>query len=256
MMGILSFLDPVLNLLFGPLLQLSYFWAILILSVIISLLITLIYKWTTDQNLMKQLKGETKALQKQMKELKDRPEEMMKVQKEMMQTNWKYMSHSLRPMLFTFIPIILIFGWMNAHLAYAPIFPGQEFQVSARFANGDVQGNASITVPEGITLISEDTQQIEAKEATWTMKGPSGAYVLEVEYGGKIFTKDLLITKEKNYVSVQKPIKDGGALKAIGIKNAPVKILNLFGWKVGWLGTYIIFSIVASMLLRKGLKVY
>jgi uncharacterized membrane protein (DUF106 family) len=32
--------------------------------------------------------------------------------------------------------------------------------------------------------------------------------------------------------------------------------MNLFGWEVGWLGTYIVFSIVFSMGLRKILKLH
>ena len=253
-MGIFSFLDPVLNFLFDPLLGLSYFWAILILSLLISLLITLIYKWTTDQNLMKQLKQETKELQKEMKQLKAHPEQMTKVQKKMMETNMKYMTKSFKPMLYTFLPIILIFGWMNAHLAYIPLAPGQEFIVTTVFTDSNL-GNVSMTVPEGITLLSGATQTIAAKEASWAMKGDEGEYLLEVTYRGQSYTKNMQITTEKVYAPVQKRVRDG-ELRAIVIQNKPVKILNLFGWKLGWLGTYIIFSIISSMGFRRMLKVY
>jgi len=135
-MGIFSFLDPVLNFVLGPLLLLMPFWALLIISFVISLLIVLIYKWITDQNLMRQLKEEQKELQKQMKELKAHPEEAMKVQKQLMQTNMKYMGQSMKPTLITFIPIILIFGWLQGHLAYEPIMPGQEFSAIVNFEEG------------------------------------------------------------------------------------------------------------------------
>ena len=55
-MGFFSFLDPVLNAIFDPLLSLGPFWALLVISLIVSTLITLIYKWVTDQDLMKRLK--------------------------------------------------------------------------------------------------------------------------------------------------------------------------------------------------------
>ena len=56
----------------------------------------------------------------------------------------------------------------------------------------------------------------------------------------------------------KEPIKriKGEVIKSIEIGNAPKKLLNLFGWEIGWLGTYIIFSIMFSLVIRKIIKVY
>jgi len=113
-MVVTNLLDPVLR----PLLNLPIFWVVAILSTSISFIITIVYKLMTDQNLMKQLKDEMKELQNEMKELRNNPEKMMEVQKKAMQTNSKYMMQSMKSTLITFIPIILIFGWMNANIAY------------------------------------------------------------------------------------------------------------------------------------------
>jgi uncharacterized membrane protein (DUF106 family) len=110
-MGFFSFLDPVMDVVFGWLLNLSYFWAIFILSFVLAIMISLIYKYTTNQSLMKDLKMEIKELQKETKTLKHDPKQMMSVQKKAMETNMKYMMHSMKPMIFTFIPIIIIFIW-------------------------------------------------------------------------------------------------------------------------------------------------
>ena len=66
---------------------------------------------------MKELKGEMKEFQKEMKDLKDDPKKMMEVQKRAMEKNMKYMLQSLKPTLFTFIPLILIFGWLRSYYA-------------------------------------------------------------------------------------------------------------------------------------------
>ena len=58
--------ENILNPIFFPLLSLPTLWAVIILSFLISLIITIIYKYTTDQNLMKQLKEEMKEFQKEM----------------------------------------------------------------------------------------------------------------------------------------------------------------------------------------------
>ena len=246
----MSFLDPV----FGPLLQLPLFWAILILSFAVSLLITIIYKFTTNQSLMKQLKDELKEFQKEMKELKHDPSKMMAVQKKAMQTNMKYMMHSMRSTLITFLPIIFIFGWMQANLAYQPILPGEEFTAALNFQQ-NTAGNVTIEIPEGITLDGSTVKEVDTSTVKWVLKGKEGEYLLNFDYKGMKYDKDIIITSKQAYKPVLKKINDDN-LKSIQIENQPIKILNLFGWKVGWLGSYIIFSLIFSMVLRKIMKIY
>lgn len=245
--------ESILNPIFNPLLELPILWVVVIMSFVITLIITLIYKFTTNQSLMKELKDEMKELQKEMRELKSEPQKMMEVQKKAMQTNMKYMSHSMRSTLFTFIPIILIFGWMNAHLGYEPILPGQEFTTSVLFYD-NVGENVELVVPEGINVNGELNRTIE-NEVKWVLRGNEGEYLLEYKVDDKSYTKELLITKEQSYAKPIKMVNDK-TVKQISIDNNKMKVLNLFGWKLGWLGSYIILSIIFSMILRKVFKVY
>lgn len=105
--------DNFFNFTFGPIMNLPDPLNLLIISFILTGLITLAYKYLTDQTKMKELKDEMKATQKKMKELKDQPDKVMSMQKDAMKKNMEYMKHSMKPMLFTFIPIIVIFGWLR-----------------------------------------------------------------------------------------------------------------------------------------------
>ena len=110
-------LDTFFNVITGPLFRLPEPFPILVISLFLTLVTTLIYKYVTDQELMKTLKDDMKAMQAEMKTLKDHPEKMMAVQKQAMQKNMKYMMQSFKPMLITFIPVVFIFGWLNRHYA-------------------------------------------------------------------------------------------------------------------------------------------
>jgi uncharacterized membrane protein (DUF106 family) len=252
----MAFLDSVFNPILQPLVDLSPFWAVFLISLVISLLITLAYKYFTDQNEMKRLKGLQKDFQKQMKELREHPEEMMKVQKEAMKTNMEYMKHSFKVTLITILPIILIFGWMNAHLMYEPIFPGERFSITAEFAE-EVNGQAELLPDEGVELISEAQQKIDG-EVVWNLKSTAGMHLLTVKTDTDEQTKKVLITKELAYEEAISNYEhsDISSIKINYNKLRPLGDLSLFGWQPGWLGLYIIFSIVFSILLRKLMKIY
>lgn len=118
-MGVLDTFNTALHFVLKPFLLLPPFWAIVMLSFFIALLTTLIYKWTTNQSVMKELKQEIKTLQEQAKQLKEQPDKAMEIHKKVMETNMQYMSHSMKPTLITFLPIIIIFGWMQKNFATA-----------------------------------------------------------------------------------------------------------------------------------------
>lgn len=103
-------MDPVL----GPVMALGQPWGLIIVSVVLTLLSTLAYKYLTDQKQMGELKAEMKSLTNEAKTLKDQPEKAMEHQKKAMEKQMKYMMQSFKPMLFTLIPILLVFGWLRA----------------------------------------------------------------------------------------------------------------------------------------------
>jgi len=247
--------ESILNPIFSPLLSLGYFWAIIILAFVLTLLITLVYKYTTNQGLMKKLKGDMKTLQNQAKELnKTNPSKAMSLQKKIMEKNMTYMKHSLKPTLFTFIPIIIIFGWLSANLAYEPIAPNQPFDVSVLFQEGSF-GNISISAVPDLQILSNVTQTVDSSSVSWTLSGDPGDYQLVFMFGNREYTKDILIS-DIGYVTPETPVKDSEITKII-IHNKEVKplgSLSIFGWEPGWLGTYIIFSLLFSLGLRKLMK--
>jgi len=252
-MGFFSFLDPALGFIFNPFLGLPSFWTVIFISFIIAAVIVLIYKFTTNQKLMKDLKDEIKALQKEMKELRGEPEKAMHVQKRAMEVNMKYMMHSFKPTLITFLPIILIFSWMTSHLAFAPITPFQDFTATVDF-NGDFSGDITLDAPEGVTILGNSTRSVKDGSVVFSMNGAEGDYILDFLVDGNPYDKEVKIDK-RFYAPPAKTFKEG-VVKSITLSNQKNIVMNLFGWRLGWFGTYIIFSILFSMILRKLLRVY
>ena len=110
-------LESFFDLIFGWSVNMNPLFGMIFISFILTLIVTLIYKYTTDQKSMKDLKDELKNLQKKMKEHKEDAGKMMEIQKEAMEKNIKYMKHTFVPMILTFLPIIIIFGWIKGEYA-------------------------------------------------------------------------------------------------------------------------------------------
>lgn len=253
----MSFLDPVLNPVLQPLLSKSPFLLIVLVSFVISVVITVAYKFLTNQEEMRRLKEQQKEFQRRMKELRSHPEEMMKVQKEAMKSNMDYMKHSLKATLITMLPIILIFSWMSGHLSFEPVYPEETYSVTAMFAKG-VTGDAELVVDDGTELLSEAKQQVSNGEVTWRMKSTEGEHTLTVKIGEVEQQKKVLITKELKYKD-QFTMFKGSDIEKITINYNKLKPLgdwSIFGWYPGWLAIYFISSIVFSLGMRKLLKVY
>jgi prepilin-type processing-associated H-X9-DG protein len=250
----LDFLDPV----FGPILKLPPILGVFLIAFTITLAITLVYKFTTDQKKMKKLKDELKESQNKIKTLsKEDPKKALEIQQQMMQKNMEYMKHSFKSTLYTMLPILLIFAWLNSHMAYYPIMPDQEFKVTALFADGHAATISLSSIPD-LIIIGNSTQMITENTAVWTLKGSAGDYKLQYEYNNEKYEQELLITDVREYAPPDKIYSDS-KLKKTAIGNIPIRpfgAFSLFGWHPGWLGTYIIISLIVSMLLRKLMKVY
>jgi len=262
-------MDPVLK----PLLNIPPFLSVLIISFVISLVITLIYKLLTDQKKMKELREGIKLSQEELKKHRNDPKKMMEIQKKAMEKNMVYMTSSFKPTLVTMIPMLLIFIWLNANMTYEPIKPGMDFRVTALFDDA-TEGNVTLKwLSEDSNLkleVSNTNQEIKNNMAYWSLKGDSGEYSLSFEHNGDAITynkgetynKKVIISEERKYASPAESLKNS-VIKKVEINNKPVIYIPIpfkFLWwskgGVGFLGTYILLSLLFSTLLRKLLKIY
>jgi uncharacterized membrane protein (DUF106 family) len=253
-MVFLQSLNTVLDPIFNPLLTLPSLWAIIIISFLVATVMTLVYKWMTDQTLMKTLKDDLNAMQKEVREFSHDPTRALDIQKRMMEKNMEYMMHSFKPTFVTFIPVILIFGWLSSNLAYMPLLPNQEFKMTIELTEGTI-GQIELNVPPELKIISGKSIDISNGNAVWILKGPEGEYDLTFNYKDRTYVKPIEISSMQEYLPPIKEVNDE-YVKRIVTGNEELKPLNLFGWKIGWLGTYIIISIISSMLLRKVLNIH
>lgn len=242
--------DPILN----PLLLLHPTVAMLLLSFAITLIITLIYKYTTKQAVMKELRDQLKKGRERVRKVKNDPKKQLEIQRSMMSTQHKYMMHSFRAMIFTFLPIIILLGWLQTHFAIDPYSPDDIIDVSAQFVTG-ARGEVTLSADADIVFVTNATQRIDTdtRSAQWQIQAPNGTHILRFDSDGEVAQTPLVVGS--------RILPYGGTTRSEIYRSVRVEydkliILNLFGWKLGWFGAYFLFSIFFSIALRKLLRVY
>lgn len=103
----------VLNPTFGRLLDWNLIFGFIIVIAILSFLLTLIQKYTTDQKTLKELRKEQKLLQEEMKKYKDNPEKISELSKKQLEFVPKTFELTSMSILYTIVPLILLFKWFG-----------------------------------------------------------------------------------------------------------------------------------------------
>jgi len=240
--------------------NIPHIYIILILSFISTLITTIIYKYTTDQKRLKEIKTKLKDMREKQKKHKNDTKKLISLQKEMMQLNMEMLKQSFKSMLYTFIPLIVLFAWMSANVAYHPINPEDEFTITAQISTSysfDLKEINLTIMPEG-TVTRNDAhvpRNENRREVQWLVKTPKeGTYTAIIESPTFKETKEILVSNTNKYNAPIKDIKDSQILKII-VGNEPVRPLRPIGLGLNWLWTYILLSVILSIGLRKALRV-
>ena len=118
-------LDSFFNSIFGGLIAWNPIATLAIISFLLMLFATLIYKYFTDQEALKSIKQEMKEIQNEMKESKHDTQKVMELQKKSFQKTIETFKHQIKPMLITFIPFVLLLPLLrDAYTPYGKIFLG------------------------------------------------------------------------------------------------------------------------------------
>jgi uncharacterized membrane protein (DUF106 family) len=94
---------------------------VILVSVLVSLFVSAVNYFVLNKERMREIRARQKSLQEEMKQHKDNPQKMMELQKEMFSHMGESLKHSMKPMLITFIPIILFFPIVRAALVTTTI---------------------------------------------------------------------------------------------------------------------------------------
>lgn len=96
--------------------------SILIISLAVTAAVSFLYRKLTNKEEMDRLKQRQKELREKMKEYKSNPEKLAEVQKEMLQSSVASMKMTFKPMIISFVPLLLvIYGLRHLYVNMAKV---------------------------------------------------------------------------------------------------------------------------------------
>ena len=245
---------------------------IFLLSLFVSVLITVVYKFATNQKVLKALHEEMKSMREEIKKNKD-PSKAMELNKHLMEKTMQQMKHSMKSTIITIVPMFLIFGWMSSSLAFHAVSPGEEFETSITFEN-EALGQANITSGT-LEILTDPVQEINGKEVRWALRGTEGMHNIVFNYGGETYEREVILTDRWEYadpylekenkilgiinIGDSEPVPEDSNIKRVAVELNPVRPFGdfrLFGWQPGWLSTYFLFTLLLTLPVRKLMKVH
>ncbi|NOZ76559.1 MAG: DUF106 domain-containing protein [Euryarchaeota archaeon] len=95
--------------------QFNAMFGVFVMALLLSTLINVVTSRVIDQKEMKRLKEELAGYQKRMKEAQKKGDmkRFNELQKQMMEKQSTMMTKSFKPMMYTFLPIVVILGWLR-----------------------------------------------------------------------------------------------------------------------------------------------
>jgi uncharacterized membrane protein (DUF106 family) len=229
--GIQEGMSMALEFLFSPLLSLNPALSVLVFSVIILILINIFYKVLVNQAVAKDIKDRQKEFSRRMKEERKagNTDKMNTLMKESLAENSKLMRMTMKPMIVSFIIVIIFLPWLAA-------------------VYGDV--TAPMQNSTGVVTLKGINHTFSVKDGEISVEG--GVNFKELSSGSQSCDNACFVIDNRKYEAYQ----DKNSIKFAPIVATFPFMLPVFGYTAGWLGWYLIVSIPLVVIIRKLMKIY
>jgi len=268
-----SILNKFFDLLFLPFRHLDAWFGMVFISFLTGLLMLFIFRLTSNQAGIKNVKDKIKAHLLELRLFKDNLNISLKAQGLILRYNLRYIGYSFKPMLVMIIPLILILVQLNVWFGYEPLRPGESaiLRVKLRETAKPLELPVTVEAPAGLVVETPALRVEEQKEIDWRIRAESGGvHNVNLKIGEQSLAKSIAvglgpldrispIKVKRGFVEEvlnpgEKPLPSSGLVKSIEI-NYPPKRMNLFGLRLHWLIAYFALSIIIGFALKRPFRV-
>lgn len=267
----LSYFNGLVSYLFGLLIRpfesMSPLWTLTIYSLLIGILMLLIFRYTSDQQKIRDAKSKIRAYIFELSLFKNEIGIVLSAQKNIFIHNLKYIKYALKPMLFMVIPLVVILIQLESWYGHRPLRPDETAVVSLKLREvGDSIPDATLTTGEGVDVETPPLRIPEEREVDWRIRAQKpGTHELKFNVSGEDFIQKVMVSADdiaqtSPLVSASdvkslllnpalKPLPEGSLVERISI-DYPANSIEIYKWHVHWLVVVFVLSIVFGFALK------
>jgi uncharacterized membrane protein (DUF106 family) len=268
-----SLFGKIFDALFYPLRSMSPWIGMTVVSFLTGLLMLFVFKWTSNQKGIKQVKNKIKAHLLELRLYKDSLALSLQAQGNILRCNLRYIGYSVKPMMVMILPLILILIQLNFWFGYQSLTTNQSalLKVKLKENQNPMQISLEIEPSPELNLETPPLRIEEFKEINWRFSAKEqGIHQLTLTINGETVTKRVSVAQKalskisplktgKNFIKqvlypTESPIKGDLPVESIEIQY-PTQSMNLFGWNLHWLIVYFVLSIIFGFTFKGVFKV-
>jgi hypothetical protein len=191
----------------GGLLRLPRDAVLILLALLTGLVLTVVRRWTTDQDLLRRCKEDKRRLKQLLKEARRRKdrEAVKRIRATIGQIGMMAMKAEGKPLLVSLPIIVVLAVWAFARIAYLPPKPGEPLEVRFYFPESEI-GRTVFLLPEpGLTAgggwlrkiqpsYAADGVTVDGGVAAWKLRVEprSAPYRIRLRHRGQVFERPLI----------------------------------------------------------------
>jgi len=242
-----------------------------IISAVTGVAILFVFKYTSNQKAIGNVKDRIKANTLAIKLYKDYVSVTLLSLARVLKGTFAWLFHSIRPILVMMIPFSLLFGQMWMWYQARPLLPGEQAIVTMKL-NGDTDSKwpqVSIASLPGAEITIEKTKVLSKRQLYWKIKAAdNGCHSIRFKVDNDIVEKQLAVGNGFMRTSslrpgwkfsdmllypFEKPFKSDSIVKSIRIRY-PDRISKTSGtnW---WIAYLLVISSIFFLLLKPVFKV-
>jgi len=269
MWPILSGITKAFDVALAPFARLHPWVGLLVVSVVTGVVMLLIFGRTSNQRKITETKDKLKAYIMEMWIFRNDTLVMFSAIGNVIRNNVQYLRHSLRPLVFILIPVLIIMVQLGIRYGNQPFDPGDTaiFTVELRDGVRPSEADVELTAPMGVRVLSPPLRIDSAQEVDWKIQAlMPGTHTLTLRVGDDVVTKSVAVGPERRVEKLadvrptagtwdaflypsEAPIPRASAIEAIRL-GYPPRELGLFGLNVHWLIAFFVVSVAAGFALK------
>ncbi len=263
-------LATVWDLVMVPLVRLHPWVAMVVISLVTSVVVLIVYKYTSNQKSMLRVKDRLKASFLAFSLYRDSLRVILLSSIRILRDNVHYMALNVVPLLVMIGPVLVVMVQLDGWYGHRPLRSGEEALVKAQVDGRMIEdGRVSLEVPDGLTIDAPPVRMASENEICWRVKAlreGDHAVTLRVDDAG--VEKVVPVGVGARRVSMKR--HDGGFLDgflhpgesriaAAGVQAVSVDFatdeMSVFGWRVHWIWVFLVLTMVFAFALRDLFKV-